>query len=235
LGESVLRVFPVDAAWISTPGWRFQLFPGAVTAKLSGAPGIGPSTGVYPILSFNTPTQAVFYPSSLLGAASAGIDDKGKVVVNSFSDAKVSANRSGPGGSVPKGGAFVEGDEKTGNALDAFHSDNPKGKKHVDKMKSQIKSQLKNGGVRVEIETLGVPDLLPGRTAQIDGLGPRFDWNYGIHEVVHTLGTGGFSTQWVGYYNSSAIQKDVGKAFGLVLNPPAEEGSEGSSTEGGPG
>jgi len=240
LGSALLRIFPVDTQWISEPGWRFQLFPGDITEEISTGGGIGPATGVYPILTFNTPTQAVFYPASILGAHSAGIDDKtGEVVHNSFADKDKfggkPVNRSGPGTARGKKGAFQEPDKKNGAAMDIFHSDNPNAKKHAEKVHAEIGSMTKNGGARIEVETLGVPDLLPGRTAQIDGMGPRFDWNYGIYEVVHTLGSSGFSTQWVGYYNSAFVQGEVIKAFGLVENPPAKAGEEGASTDGGSG
>jgi phage protein D len=42
--------------------------------------------------------------------------------------------------------------------------------------------------------TIGIPDLLPGTTMEIDGVGPKFTGLYYVVRTVHSLGTGGYTT-----------------------------------------
>ncbi|MFZ5744009.1 MAG: phage late control D family protein [Pseudomonadota bacterium] len=45
-------------------------------------------------------------------------------------------------------------------------------------------------------EVIGTPELRPGDTMQIDGLGTRFSGNYFVTGVEHTLGSEGFRTRF---------------------------------------
>jgi phage protein D len=43
---------------------------------------------------------------------------------------------------------------------------------------------------------IGTPELRPGDTMQIDGLGTRFSGDYFVTGVEHTLGSEGFRTRF---------------------------------------
>jgi len=236
-GVTKIHIYPDEGRRSEPPKWRFQFFPGRVVGD-DGSGGLGPNTGVYPILSFNSPTTAVFYPQSLVGSFLAGISDKTgepvKKVVGADKDEAGGKPVLRTGSKVvrPTGVDYPEPDLKTGSGLDAFHSDDPESKKQVDTMHGFIKGQLNRGGLRVEVESLGVPDLVPGRTAEIVGVSKKFDWVYKVYEVVHTLGSSGFTTNWVGY--TQGIDTAEGKdAEGVVQNPKAEGGEQDASTESG--
>jgi hypothetical protein len=48
----------------------------------------------------------------------------------------------------------------------------------------------------LEIESVGIPSVLPGQVCAVRGLGLRLDnSNYAVQKVVHTLNSAGFSTK----------------------------------------
>ena len=42
---------------------------------------------------------------------------------------------------------------------------------------------------------VGDPELRAGKMIQLDGLGPDFSGNYRLRSTVHTISTGGYTTQ----------------------------------------
>ena len=50
--------------------------------------------------------------------------------------------------------------------------------------------------VRASGATVGLPDLRAGRRVQIVRLGPRFDGQYYVTETTHTIGDGGYRTEF---------------------------------------
>jgi hypothetical protein len=236
-GTTKINVYPEEARRGEIPKWRFQFFPGNVV-KGDGSAGLGPATGVYPILSFNTPTAAIFYPQSLVGGFLSGISDE----TGEPTKKQVGADKDKAGGQPvlrtgakivrPTGVDYPKPNFDTGNGLDSFHTDDPESKKKIDQVHGNIKGMIGRGGVRAEVETLGVPDLLVGHNAEVVGLGTKFDWVYMVYEVVHTLGANGFSTNWVGYTQSIDTAQGE-EAEGNVQNPAAEGGDQSSSTEAG--
>jgi len=52
--------------------------------------------------------------------------------------------------------------------------------------------------------TIGLPQLRAGKVIQLKGLGPRFDGNYYVDSAVHTLDSGGYSTNFTVKRNSSS-------------------------------
>ena len=72
-------------------------------------------------------------------------------------------------------------------------------------------------GIHVDVQTIGIPDLRPGDLVKIDGFaaGPYkegiFDGVYGVTEVKHQVGLGGFTTIF------KAISDFYPRAFQLAL------------------
>jgi phage protein D len=55
--------------------------------------------------------------------------------------------------------------------------------------------------------TVGVPDLRPGNSLELDGLGPRFNGRYQIEKVTHSLGGSGYTTEFeVGRANQGDVK-----------------------------
>lgn len=52
------------------------------------------------------------------------------------------------------------------------------------------------GMVKASGSTVGLPDLRAGRRVQIVNLGPRFDGEYYVTQTTHTIGDGGYTTEF---------------------------------------
>jgi phage protein D len=59
-------------------------------------------------------------------------------------------------------------------------------------------SQATMMGVKLDIETLGIPDLLPGDVVAVRGIGKRLaseSGNFGVQKVTHTVGGSSYTTK----------------------------------------
>ena len=63
--------------------------------------------------------------------------------------------------------------------------------KATDILTRQLREMVKASGV-----TVGLPDLRAGRKVEIEGLGPRYSGTYYISSTTHTIGEGGYRTQF---------------------------------------
>ena len=51
-------------------------------------------------------------------------------------------------------------------------------------------------GIQCEIETVGIPDIIPAEVVTVYGVGKRYsDKNYYVSKVIHSVGGGGFTTR----------------------------------------
>ncbi len=57
-----------------------------------------------------------------------------------------------------------------------------------------ILSTLSNNVMQGSIVTPGIPELIPGRIAQVKGFGPEFDKKYAVTKVIHQMKQGNFTT-----------------------------------------
>lgn len=230
--KDVIRLIPIDKRLGAAPRYAFQMFPDSTqvrTAKGQMSSGLGPGTGVFPILAFNRPSTSLFLPNATRGLVHKGIDDKTGVPYTKIYDDKDKEGaapmpRTGTGDAVgvaddPR---FPEGDKTTGDGMEPHFSDQAD-KQAKDKAHGEVKEKGWRVGIPVEVDTLGIPDLLPGEVVKIQGLGIRYDGNYVIHELTHTFGVGGFTTRFKAFTNTSensAVLKEAGldakKAFGMV-------------------
>jgi hypothetical protein len=85
-------------------------------------------------------------------------------------------------------------------------------------LRSRVESEFTSAqykmGYKMEVVTLGMPDLLPADVVSVRGLGPRFDTNYGVFVVNHRIGTGGFTTQLTLYANTAKVLQAAVQATG---------------------
>lgn len=189
---SKLKLFPINSVADSTPKLKFKLFD--FTPK--GV--VGPKNGVYPILSFSTPTSAVYLAGATQKIRAAGIDSKtreAKEITADDATSKPSHTGNGQSGLVSQqsGGSFLGGVD--GAAPDAQQvADN------------EFKAAIGGRGVKIEVQTVGIPTLVPGQIIEIAGISPkRIDGLYIVFEVTHTLGTGGYDTSFVAYTNVAQL------------------------------
>lgn len=215
-----INLIPLTTQFTDTPKYLLS-FMGAQAAD--GMNRFDLSAGAYPIVSFNSPTTAVYMPGALEVATMQYLrSGDGSAVREKYGlkDTKGGQppNTSGPGGSGQL--EEQEPNDETGDGHMAYVADQP-----VDEVVHRVQGEMVGSladkmGVRVEIETILIPDMLPGHTFRLLGIGPRFDYNYTVHEVVHSVGSGGGLTKLVGYSNSSYVVEQVKKSLGVVDNPP---------------
>lgn len=154
---------------------------------------------VYPILSASSPPAALFLPG-VQGLMIQDVDVKTKKnTVKTVKEKDVKTALTGPG-------VVVFGDDKVlpkpnEGEKSGFHAwpGDPAQPSFVQQAHSAFESaslQGKGMAFPLEIETIGVPSVLPGMICSIRGLGLRLDnSNYAVKKVVHTLNASGFSTR----------------------------------------
>lgn len=68
--------------------------------------------------------------------------------------------------------------------------------------KAEYKSINNGRGIVVEVTSIGIPELEPGMVVKLTGAGTIFPDTFGVLEVEHKVGTGGFTTRWKGLSSS---------------------------------
>jgi len=83
----------------------------------------------------------------------------------------------------------------------AFHG-SPEVPKWLAQQEQDLRDALQYVGMQINIDTLGLPDLLPAEVIALRGYGVRIDTdNYAIMNLTHTLGSNGFLTSFTAFKN----------------------------------
>ena len=159
---------------------------------------IGPARNTYPILSVSSPTSAVYLPSSTRGFLVFGYDSKERakaveVIDPNSKDVQRSGNAQTQANASTRNPAA---NTTTGEGMAVASSDSMS-PEYAEQVRAETEAAATNMGVKLEIETLGVPDLLPAHVVAVRGIGARFEsgsGNYAVFNVKHSLGTGGYTT-----------------------------------------
>jgi hypothetical protein len=231
--KDIIQLVPFSAA-LEPPRHRFQMF--------TGSSEFGPGNGLYPLLSFNSPTTGVYYASEARGKYLMSINSEtGEAettyVGNEDKKGAKPVNNTGSGGGQPKSTAKTpKPDEEKGDGV-APGSGDQANERTINRLRSEATKAMNAGmGVKIEFETLGVPNLYPGDLIEIVGLSDLFSYNYRVFDITHTLGTGGYTSSVVAQSNTPLTLEAVMKAAGETNKEPADiEEESGNSTEGGPG
>jgi hypothetical protein len=210
----------VDIFVIYSREERMKQIPSRIFSFFEYAQGnMGPNAGakaVYPILGLSSPTSAIYLPGAAKGIASSNIDSKTrKAKVEVITDKTAKEPRVGTGGGEIKSSKRnPKVDEKTGEG--AFHiavEGNDFAKAALEGEFSRMSQAM---GITLEIDSVGIPDLLPGEVITTHGLGQKrgLSGNYSVMKLNHTWGTSGSSTNFECVSNTAKLFKDVIKAFG---------------------
>lgn len=160
---------------------------------------IGPARNTYPILSVSSPTSAVYLPSATRGFLVYGYksEERAKVVEfvdpntadlqrSGFAQTQANASKNNPPLDLKKGeGAAVASNDSMSPEM-------------TEQILAEADAAATNMGVKLDIETLGIPDILPAQVIAVRGIGARFEsgsGNYGVFKVTHTLGSSGYTTK----------------------------------------
>jgi hypothetical protein len=90
-------------------------------------------------------------------------------------------------------------------------------------------------GIHVDVQTIGLPDMLPGDLVKIDGFAVEgstegvFDGIYGVIEVRHQIGLGGFMTTYKAISNFIPRQFPISHAAAGGIPKDTEDKTPGSS------
>lgn len=208
---SVLRIIPRETVMTGVPSKSFVF-------RNFGSE-IGPSVGIYPILSASSPTSAIYMPGSMRGIALRDVDPVTRKPVTRVA---TDANQANPRVGDSKGDSAAPVPSETYpdiNQEDGSNAwpypGNPTNPQVEAAANAEFEKQSTMMGVHIEVETLGVPDLIPGELIRIDGLGARLRGVYSVFEVTHTVGTDGFSTKFTAVSNTA---KMLEKGFGVAGN-----------------
>lgn len=198
--EDALKVFPRDTRATDTPKKVFALY-----AYPDGALGPGASPlPTYPVLSASSPTMGVYLPGYLRGTTLQAVNPNTRQVDRAvIDDSTVRMGRTGRGGVNGAPSAANPGASPQADGLEVFPGQ-PTDQRLQEQVGAAQLDFAQRAGIRLELDGLGIPDLLPGEIVAVTGLGRRLDGpHYMIFEITHTLGTGGYTTRTVNYANVS--------------------------------
>ena len=213
--------------------------------KLKG--NVDPSVNMYPILTFQSPTEAVWMENGIGRQSAADIDSqKGGSsegeggVIEKVADVYNTAvtwlkERSGLDPEAVTYNATAPSEASSNVPVDPS---SPAGR---EKLASEWRKKNMEGGIQGEFQTIGCPGLRPGEVVQVSGFEVRgqpdsdkflFNGPYGVINVRHSIGVGGFMTNFLGVMNfyPKAFKEAArqGKGDDVKSEPTPESKSGGS-------
>jgi len=164
---------------------------------------VDPTRSMFPILSFSSPTTAVWLNPGMGKWVSKDINEEKTKKEETVSKDNVPYTLVG-GDSVRDPDAKVLSNKDPQDAT-ANMPGNPGRENIREQMKAEWKSLQMEGGITAEVSTLGIPSLQPGEVVMLHGFEERgvsgdekniFNGKYGITEVRHSVGVGGYQTRF---------------------------------------
>lgn len=209
-----IRPFANDLGRAPSKTFRMYDYPQGrmgLGVDASGNISTDPDKGVFPILSFSSPNNELFLPASARGFVMTEISDKNpqkeveRTVVDHESENVVGSNE---GAIAPEATeSNPDRDSNTDEGAEEMPGD-PDDTMDLEKVKADFWREG-NMGITVEIESIGVPDLIPGDTVLVDGLGNRFGHpRWGVFTVKHSIGLGGYTTSFSAVSNTDRILRE---------------------------
>jgi hypothetical protein len=107
----------------------------------------------------------------------------------------------------------------------------------LDKAKGHMKRMNHLKGIHVDVQTIGLPDMKPGELVKIDGFAVEgqkegiFDGIYGVIEVRHQIGLGGFLTTYKAISNFIPRQFPIAAAAAGGIPKDNEDKTPGASQQ----
>ncbi len=207
---AALKVLPMSISATVRPRRTFALgyFP---EGRMGG------SRNVYPILSASSPTLGVYLSTPpTLGTQRRSIDSgTGAVTPAEVSDRTVRPSRTGrttlaqaPSNTAPgpsadntQGPQFLPGDAANARSEAQAHA--------------EWEARQSIEGIKLEIESIGIPDIMPGEVVTVQGLGAKLTGEYLIFDVTHTVG-GGATTRLTMVSQVDRVLERAVQALGLA-------------------
>jgi hypothetical protein len=218
---SVLKIFSKNAVASKQPKYSLRLFD-YVDGKLGSSIRIGPdgqSYGDFPILSVAASSPPIWLPGSTKALVMRGMDSRTgqpatTAATSIVTDTTVSPARLDTSPIDLRPDELNPGVDALTGTGGAFRTGDISDPELRSRVESEFTSAQYKMGYKMEVVTLGMPDLLPADVVSVRGLGPRFDTNYGVFVVNHRIGTGGFTTQLTLYANTAKVLQAAVQATG---------------------
>lgn len=203
LENTTVKLVPWDAAAGANPQFKFVFYD-----HKQGV--YQPQDGDFPILGISTSTPAVFLSGATKALRLHSYDSKTREVKVTTADDKSEAPKRVADGQTASDKVKSEGEMFTENVAD------PEQRARATAAFNAAQSGM---GVKITVETLGIPTLFPGALVSIAGVAQgRLDGNYVVFDVTHTVGSGGYSTSFTGISNIGQFSTQLG--FGPAAANP---------------
>jgi hypothetical protein len=191
---------------------------------------VDPNINLFPILSFQTPTSGVWLENGIGCQVASDLKEDKSGTSTACASAKTTTitQVKEQGGVDPDSpGYTAEAGETSKNV--PVNPNSPEGR---EKVAGQWRNSMMTGGIQGEISTIGVPGLRPGEVVDVSGFEYRlqpsnqkvlFNGTYGIINVRHSIGVGGFTTNFLGVMDffPTAFKEGLAKTKGELVE--AEE------------
>lgn len=159
--------------------------------------GLSPEEGIFPILSVSTSSMQMFLPQTHQGLLMRGMSSKTGESLMRLVDANTE-----PGAATNAGASNLsdspdspEKDKNTGAGA-AFFGKDPSNEAFVSQAKAEMGNFGSTMGVKLDLETLGIPDITPGDVVAVRGISQKkYDGNYAVFVVTHSIGSSGYTTR----------------------------------------
>lgn len=172
---------------------------------------VDPTRNMFPILSFSSPTTAVWLQPGIGRQVTNEVDvnKQDDAGVTTTADDKTTPITRGKQGADPAKTATADGTDAAGRTMPGDASD-PEVQKKVEAHWTDMNM---DAGIQGTFTTLGIPGLIPGESVDVTGFEPYattkgadkskkfkpvFNGTYGVVEVNHKIGVGGWETSFLG-------------------------------------
>lgn len=236
--NGVLRLYPLKKQVLSPPTRVFRLYhmPGGQLGGVIGQQSANNTEVMeYPVYSLNAPEMAMWLPGDVRGSVmrevSADTRKEDKLVLEDKDTPKTGEGTSAP---IPDS-SLPDKDDTTEQGYTQFQGD-----PNVTEARRTAQAahrDFSNAGLQIEVETVGIPDMLPEEVVALYGAGNRFSGqNFKVLTIEHSVGSDGFGTRFEAVSNVMRAQEGV-KAEGETnkqqpsTNPVPDNTVEAQPTE----
>lgn len=209
--NNVIKVVPVKVSIGKPPKRVFRLYhyPDGKMGGISSQQSSGSEeTMVYPVLSLNAPEMAMWLPGSVRGAVMREVSEESRKT-NSVSVNADTEGKTGKGIEATEADKeFPDANTDSGQGVELMYGD----PETVDALTDaqQAYRDFANTGLQIEVETIGIPDMLPDEMISLYGAGRRFSGqNFKVFNIEHTVGSDGFGTNFTAISNVMTGQSGV--------------------------
>lgn len=215
----VVRVYPRSFAFTQPPKYFLAAF------RFGTAGELGPAAQVFPILSASSPTMGAYLPAGVTALATPGTNPRTREASGTqFNERNAPGARTQDGIARPNTGARGmspgqnngQGAVANGVQVMPVEAAETTADTQAAAARAEWEAQGSSVGIRLELETLGIPDLVPGDVVTVQGLGIRVDGNYATMEVTHTASTSGMTTKMTAVKNVESILQQGERVVGQV-------------------